>query len=182
MALNNISWIRSNTIDQFLQQVIYVANKGRKSPFLIFLNNSLLKDMRVKISLRLTIREINDLNKIKLIGLRCYDDLIENLKALYSESTVRSFAVYDWYCDDEIQKNKFQRANALLWHIHNVCDYTNLQAYIRLPGEVDDSNLLEEKKTEFPEYSQLKILLSRYAYLDSSSSSSLETSSSVAPL
>lgn len=180
MGLDKISWTEAKSVDDFIQQIIPIAIRGQNVPMTVFLNRLQLSDLRVKISTRLTVHEINDLNKISLIGLNSFDDLLDNLKNLYFEPCPKAIAVCNWFCYDKSPEIQLHRANELLWRLHNICDFTKMRAYVRLaPQEHRDGNSFWDENLDFPEYPQFKIITSRYTYLASSAASSpLESSSS----
>lgn len=183
MGFDKINWIQATSTSQFIQDIINMIIERKSVPMLIYLDHSLLIDLRIEITARMKVHEINKFNTISLMGLKSFDDLLDNLKKLYFESSIKSIAVCNWFCYDESPENQLQKANALFWHIHNICDFTKLHAYIRLPPhDLSDSDPFWDRNLDFPENSQLKVISSRYAYLVSSeASSSLDPSSSSPP-
>lgn len=183
MYHDKINWIQTTSVGDFIHDVIKLVVWKQNLPMVLYIDHLLLTNLRIEISTRMNVHEINALDQISLIGLKSFEDLLDHLKNLYIEAPMKSIAVCSWFCYDPLPKNQLYMANSLFWHLHTICDYTKLHVYIRIPPfDLRYCDPFWVTNLEFPEYSQLKIITSRYAYLPSSvTSSSLESSSSPSP-
>ncbi|EEQ41290.1 hypothetical protein EJF18_70178 [Clavispora lusitaniae] len=176
---DKINWIEASSVDGFIEYVIQQAIKEECLPLTIFIDHRLLSCSRIEIRRKMKIHEINQLRKIDMLGLESHQDFLANLEEHFFESVPKHIAICNWLCHDSDPQKWLLRANFLLWKVHNFCKYYGVSAYIRIPQQAhEESDTTWNRSIEFPNHDQLKIILSKWTYLDSATGSSSDESSS----